>query len=456
MQKKKTPKKEFTEFKRLKIPEFLGSEYCPENLRKLYEVAKRTPQVDGFPTVDAITAGLISEFLFWLSGWVWKNIPKIVSLFHKPEEEAMDTRKVKQNEILKTIEDLFHGPLEVLAAKIEARTGKKPYEYVTVNLVSQYLTYEWKKLQLPPTEIKFLVFWDKTKDFASDLLGIYVKNQPQFVNYDIFISKFMELSYSEIYSDIETFLEIFDKKGLEKLLRPFFHPREGAFILYEKNRSVRRPGMKDVFSPSVETLLSYAIHECIGHGFFYRHTALGEKLSSEKAIQAVMFERVESTSEIKPEKEMQELRLLREETYLVREGFALWIQLYLLKKLNEYPDFHLDGEIKDVTRLVSEESVIKSDSFSAGFHLFKKIEENYGQLCVPRALQIACNMRYRGDFIQRLVNISETLERIDEEILGLEFRKNDLNWFDYAVDQVWNYKLPPIQFLPAIRFSYIE
>jgi hypothetical protein len=442
----------------LENPEILGfldSEYCPSNFKKFYETAKKNAQVDSFMGVDVIAAGFICNFLFWLAEWICANLPKVVLISFEnitsPREEELGPHLA---DAMEEVHELYSKVTE----KTRNQAGPYLAEYgITPDLPLQFINYKLDLPNLSQAEKEFIIFWGKVREYASDDLGIYIRDWPQFVKYDIFKSKLIRFSYPEAREDIERSLETPDENELKHILAPFYHPREGTFIIYDADQAAERQNMKRVLSPSVETLLSYAIHECIGHGFFYGQTAVGKQLSSSKAVQLLMTEKVEPSFEIERNEETRRLQQFRKETQILREGFAYWVQLCLLRKLKRAcPDLSLDEEIEKVSQLINEEAIAKWNPYSVGFHLFKKIEDHNGELCVARALQIACNMKSPGDFRQRLVDISETYEKTRKDARVPTFSKNDLNWFDYAVNYVWNYKLPRIRFSLVIKFSYVR
>ncbi|MBU7025431.1 MAG: SpoVR family protein [Theionarchaea archaeon] len=462
MQEKDLPQEnEIQRFENFENPEiygFLDSEYCPSNFKKFYETAQKNAQIDNFIGVDVIAAGFISNFLFWLSGWICANLPKVVLLLYEAREDITSLKEEDQKPDLADIKEDVYKSYGEMTKKIE-NLGDLDLDKcgITSDLPEQFIKHIVGHPHLSQTEKEFIIFWGKVREFASDDLGIYMRDWPKFAKYDVFKSKLIRFSYPEARRDIENPLETPDEDELKHILAPFYHPREGTFILFDADKAAEQQDMKKVLSPSVETLLSYAIHECIGHGFFYMHTAVGDRLSSSKAVQLLMTERVEPSFEIERSEEVEELRLLRKETQILREGFAYWVQLCLLRKLKRAcPDLNLDEEIEKVSQLISEEVIEKSNPYSVGFHLFKKIGEHNGELCVARALQIACNMKSSGNFEQRLINISETFEKVKEDTGFPTFRKNDLNWFDHAVNHAWNYKLPRIRFSPVMKFSYVK
>jgi hypothetical protein len=456
MQEKDLPRENKVErFENLEDPEILGfldSEYCPTNFRKFYEAAQRNSQIDNYMGVDVIAAGFISNFLFWLSKWVYTNLPKIIAHLYGTKRSIKSSGEDDQKLNSANIMNEVYEPYERVTKEVKMNLDDCG---IVPDLPEQFIKYISNLPNLSQTEREFIIFWGKIREFASDDLGIYMRDWPQFVKYEVFKSKLIGFSYPGTREDIERSLETPDEDELRYILAPFYHPREGTFILYDTDEAAERQDVKRVFSPSVETLLSHAIHECIGHGFFYQHTAVGNKLSSPEAVQLLMTERVEPSFETERSKEIKRLRLLRKKTHVLREGFAYWVQLFLLRKLKKtYPDLDLNKEIEEVSQLVHEGTITKWNLYSVGFHLFKKIEEQNGELCAARAFQIACNMISPGDFEQRLINISETFEKVKEDTGFPPFRKNDLNWFDYAVNYVWNYKLPRIRFSPVIEFSY--
>jgi hypothetical protein len=437
----------------LENPEILGfldSEYCPNNFKKLFETAQKNKQIDNFIAVDLIATGLISNFLCWLAGWVWANLPKIILLSFESKKSSRG--KELRSDVTESMKEI-HEPYNRVTENIRNQVGIDLVDYgIPPDLPEKFIDYILDRPNLSQTEKEFMIFWGKVREFASDYLGIYIRNWPRFVKYDVFKSKLIKFSYPDAQDCIERSLESHDEDELKHILAPFYHPREGIFILYDVDQATEQKNMKKVFSPSVEVLLSYAIHECIGHGFFYGHTAVGKKLRSPKAVRLLMTEKVEPSFEIEKSEEVKKLLLLRKKTQILREGFAYWVQLYLLQKLKSaYPDLSLDEEIETVFQAIA-----KWKPYSVGFHLFKKIEECNGELCVARALQIACNMKSPGDFEQRLTNISETFEKVKKDAEFPTCRKNDLNWFDRAVNHVWNYKLPTIRFSPVMKISYVE
>ncbi len=447
---------EIERFKNSELSEFLNSKYCPDNFKKFCETAHRNAQIDNFIGVDVVAAGLVSNFLFWFSKWICANLPKVVVLLYEAKKDVI-SEGTQRKDLTEVMEDV-RKRYEKLKEKIRNLGNLKLDECgITSDLPENFTKYILQYPDLSQIEKDFIVFWGKMREYALTDLGIYMIDWPQFVKYEVFKSKLIEFSHPAAREDIERSLEASDEDELKHILAPFYHPREGTFILYDTEEALKRQDMKDVFSPSVETLLSYAIHESIGHGFFYRHTQAGSELASSKAVQLLMSERVEPPVDIKRSKKVKELGLLWEQTQTLRESFAIWVQLRLLQKMNAvHPDLSLDEEIERVSQLVSEGAVMTSNPYSVGFHVFKKIEKHYGELCVPRALQIACNMTSPGDFKQRLANISETHEKVVEDMRFPALRKNDLNWFDHAVNHIWNYRLPRIRFAPVIRFSYVE
>ena len=167
-----------------------------------------------------------------------------------------------------------------------------------------------------------------------------------------------------------------------------------------------------LYPQSIANLLSIIIHEKFGHGYFHQRTTLGKKLLEleyyHKGIELLMkdLEKISTKYGIG-------IQWLCVSTLVVDEGFATWLELKTFEKLLEkiadqdqlfIQEIHHEIEYFKKTVLESEEFNVRHEYFALkyenstinpyalGYDLFLRIEEKYGEKCVPKALEIAANV----------------------------------------------------------------
>jgi len=297
--------KEKQKFCNLELSKFLNSDLCPSNLKNFFKIAEKHSQIDNYIGADVVAAGFISNFLFWLFKWTCRNFFKFsTSLIN---ETVVDTIKNKEKFFTYEEREYIQHTYNNLIKKIK-KFGEVDLSKwgIDGNLPQYFIEFIIKNNNLSYTEKFFLSLWEKVIDISSKEFGIYVVNWPRFVDFKKFKSKLIKLSYPEVREDIERLLEKPNKNEIEYMTKPFYHPNKGTCILYDEKMAKKWYHMKDILTPPIETLLSYAIHESIGHGFFFQHTAIGKKLSDQNSIQIILSERIEPATEINYDEKTEE------------------------------------------------------------------------------------------------------------------------------------------------------
>jgi hypothetical protein len=207
-----------------------------------------------------------------------------------------------------------------------------------------------------------------------------------------------------------------------------------------------------LYPQSIANLLGIIIHEKFGHGFFQQFTTLGKKLLEleyhHKGLELLM----------------KELEKISNNTLIVDEGFATWLELKTFEKLLEKitdkdTQFiqHIHHEIERFKKTVfeSEELNVRHDYFALkyekpvvnpyalGYDLFSQIEEKYGEKCVPKALEIAANVPLTRRQISLMSNTikndkncaDKRLEKIARS--DLKIARNNVDMFENAAKKLF-------------------
>jgi len=218
-----------------------------------------------------------------------------------------------------------------------------------------------------------------------------------------------------------------------------------------------------LYPQSIANLLSIIIHEKFGHGYFHQHTTLGKKLLEleyyHKGIELLMkdLEKISNKYGIG-------IQWLCVSTLVVDEGFATWLELKTFEKLLEkiadqdqlfIQGIHHEIEYFKKTVLESEEFNVRHEYFALkyenstinpyalGYDLFLRIEEKYGEKCVPKALEIAANVSLTRRQISLMPNTikndkncaDKRLEKIARS--DLEIERNNVNMFEKAAKKLF-------------------
>jgi hypothetical protein len=217
---------------------------------------------------------------------------------------------------------------------------------------------------------------------------------------------------------------------------------------------------KYLYPSSIASLLNIIIHEKFGHGFFYQNTTLGKRLLEleyhRKGI-ILLTKELEKLSD----KYATGVQWLCMSTSVVNEGFAVWIVLKTLGKLleknskNDHEFFQqIHHEIESITKMVfsNEDLNIKHEYFNLkhgspinpytlGYNLFLQIEEKYGELCVPKALQIVADIHLTKRQISRMPSIVKNDKNCADIRLAkiahsqLEIERNNVILFEEIITE---------------------
>ncbi len=181
-------------------------------------------------------------------------------------------------------------------------------------------------------------------------------------------------------------------------LTPFAEPGLGAFLLYDPEEASLRPEFRRSLVPRFSRLVAHLAHEYLGHGFIYSHTRAGKSLSeAAEAARAISgVERVAAE---------ERLAAARDPLLVVDEGFALWVELAVLKELRPALGEEIveeetlrylapDDDPFGRTRGEYFEEVYGRpiNPYKEGYGALFDIERVWGRRCVPEAVKIACDV----------------------------------------------------------------
>lgn len=249
-----------------------------------------------------------------------------------------------------------------------------------------------------------------------------------------------------------------NKKVLKKVSASKIPIKQMAFVDPLGDVNILYDIEKHLYPHSIASLLNIIIHEKFGHGFFYQSTTLGKKLLEleyhRKGI-VLLTKELEKISN----KYAIGVQWLCMSTSVVNEGFAVWIVLKTLGKLleknseNDHKFFQqIQHEIESIKKKVfsNENLNVKHEYFTLkhgspinpytlGYNLFLQIEEKYGELYVPKALQIAADIHLTKRQISRMQSIvkndkncaDKRLEKIAHS--HLEIERNNVNLFEEII-----------------------
>ncbi len=233
----------------------------------------------------------------------------------------------------------------------------------------------------------------------------------------------------------------------------FVDPLGDVNILYDMN--------KYIYPDSIAGLLNIIIHEKFGHGFFYQNTILGRKLLEleyhRKGI-GLLTKELEKISD----KYAIGVQWFSVSTLIVNEGFAVWLVLKTLEKIlertpkkNQEFSQQVLNEIKSIKNRISDTKNLNVDHeyftlkygqsinpYELGYDLFQQIEDNYGEKCVSKALEIAADVPLTRRQISRmpytLKNDKKCADKRLEKIVqsNLQIDLNNVDMFEKAAKKL--------------------
>ena len=181
-------------------------------------------------------------------------------------------------------------------------------------------------------------------------------------------------------------------------LTPFAEPGLGAFLLYDPEEAKLRPEARGALVPKLARLVAHLAHEYVGHGFVYSSTRVGQALS-EAARAARGLSGVERVAA------EERLAAARDPLLVVDEGFALWVELAVLKELRPAlgesivdeetlrylgPDEDPFGRTRgEYFKAVYGRAI---NPYKEGYSALFDVEKVWGRRCVPEAVKIACDV----------------------------------------------------------------
>ncbi|MFX1518542.1 MAG: hypothetical protein ACFFCD_01260 [Promethearchaeota archaeon] len=243
----------------------------------------------------------------------------------------------------------------------------------------------------------------------------------------------------------------------------FVDPLGDVNILYDIKRHL--------YPRSIASLLNIIIHEKFGHGFFYQRTTLGKKLLEleyhRKGI-VLLTKELEKISN----KYAIGVQWLCISTLIANEGFAVWLVLKTLRKLLETSEKdqsfsqQIHQNIESIKTMFSNKNLnmkheyfaLKHETpiinpYALGYNLFLQIEEKYGELCIPKALEIAADIHLTRRQISHMPKIvkndkncaDKRLEKIAQT--HLEIERNNVTMFEKVIRRFLN-DLRPVELMP--------
>lgn len=185
-----------------------------------------------------------------------------------------------------------------------------------------------------------------------------------------------------IYHDSCSWNKFIEKK--DKDITGLFRPRE---LIAHINKNPEN------------TLLARIIHEYLGHGSYCEHARNGKKI--------VEFEKKLRRNE--DEKLLKEYKQFYQQNFLTYEGFAVWLEEFLLNKLNKRYLWNI--RIKE----------IKNTHYEKFYNEFKKFEQENGLLSL--IYKVGFPKQFNKDSIKKFT--SEHLNLNELEFLILYGSKRD-------------------------------
>jgi hypothetical protein len=210
------------------------------------------------------------------------------------------------------------------------------------------------------------------------------------------------------------------------------------------------------------SILNIIIHEKFGHGFFFQHTSLGKRLLEleyhRKGISLLMKE-LEKISN----KYAIGIQWLCMSVLIPNEGFAIWLTLKTFEKLlteisekDQELAQQINHEIESIKKrvLASNNLNVKHDYFTLkygiptvnpyalGYTLFFQIEEKCGELCVPKALEMAADISLTKRQISRMPNTIKNSKNCADKRLEIianahfEIERNDVDMFENTAKEL--------------------
>ncbi len=170
------------------------------------------------------------------------------------------------------------------------------------------------------------------------------------------------------------------------------HPSGGAVIPYDPDSAI----------PDAGRLAAHLAHEAAGHGFFYRKTAAGRILSRLAAAEA-------SASGVEAAEASDRLRIFGWTTVVVDEGFALWVELAVLRELRPVLGEAILEEEMMRYLLPDSDPYGRTDSeyfervygravnpYKEGYSALFDLERIWGRRCAVEAVRVAAGIADYG------------------------------------------------------------
>jgi hypothetical protein len=177
-----------------------------------------------------------------------------------------------------------------------------------------------------------------------------------------------------------------------------------------------------------QNIAAYLLHEKYGHGFFYTQTPLGQQLY-------ILEKHILTPETGKINKEQRETaEMLKDSAIIVNEGFATWIELTFIRKLDR--DVRQAVDSREVF-LIEEGAGLKArkmegvffkrfpprfDSrYREGFEFLHYISQTFNLRCAIRIFLIATNIELGiSETAQGVIEFSAHVEVIKERLLDPE------------------------------------
>ncbi len=192
-------------------------------------------------------------------------------------------------------------------------------------------------------------------------------------------------------------------------IAPIYQPNRGSFIPYDpvlvsrmaKIHPAHRRYLEYNLLCSEESedinirqnIAAYILHEKYGHGFFFTRTRLGQQLA--------LLDQYEETLDSYEE----EIQLIRDSSIVVNEGFAAWMEVTFLGKLDRevrqaVPSRHT-FLIQEAQGLYNQDSPFFEyfpprfdSSYREGFEYLDFISKTYNSRCAVRAFLVATQVEF--------------------------------------------------------------
>ncbi len=402
------------------------------------------------------------KYKLWISTDTSVFLKQIDGVFPKKGTKVVSGIRLAKNGKVKINRFLSHG--QSMPIEFTVRVSSPLYSRKHPQLI--YQTTKSEKFRAFSIPVSFQVYpkgvlksgvaskINEKIGIATDIiegLGIAIGEFP-IIYYDI--ASYREALSEYLVDEKNTKKGRSDKFNILKLpikQMAFVDPLGDVNILYDID--------KYLYPRSIASLLNIIVHEKFGHGFFYQYTTLGKKLFEleyhRKGI-ALLTKELEKISN----KYAFGVQWLCMSTLIPNEGFAIWLTLKTFNKLlekiseNDLPFIQqLRLEIENVKKRIfnSDDLNIAHDYFALkygapivnphllGYRLFLQIEENFGEKCVPKALEIATDILLTRRQISLMPNTvkndkncaDKRLEKIAQSHLEIEL--NNVNMFEDAV-----------------------